>query len=103
MPKFIVHHDGYFFEWSTIVDAPTTYGMRREEFEVYFEKRYGAEAMRDLPDRLSRALAQGTSSLDGTSAESLIAGNRAGPDETELPFADVIRITCYERPAAAER
>ena len=101
MPKFIVHHDGYFFEWSTVVDAPTTYGMRREEFEAYYRERYGTEGERELPERLGRALHHGTSSINPTSAEDLIAVNRAGPGESDLPFADVIRIYCHERPEDA--
>lgn len=90
MPKFIVHHDGWFFEWSTIVDAPTTEAMRREAFEEYYQDQHGKVGMRELPARLERAVKYGTSSMDQMSAEDLIAGNRAGDDETEMSFTDIL-------------
>lgn len=92
MPKFIAHHDGWFFEWSTIVDAPTTEAMTREEFEQYYRDEYGRQAMDTLPQRLSRAIETGSSSLDGDSLADLVSGNRAGPDETELSLDGIIKL-----------
>ena len=97
MPRSIVHHDGWFFEWSTIVDAPVTIGMRRQEFKAYFLERFGQAAMLDLPRRLDRAVEFGTDLDTPTSARDLLAFNRAGRDETDLPFEDVIRLVCIEK------
>lgn len=97
MPRPIVHHDGWFFEWSTIVDAPVSIGMRRQEFKVYYLDRYGLAAMLDLPPRLDRAVEFGTSLDTPTSARELIEFNRAGIDGTDLPFEDVIQETCIDR------
>ena len=42
MPNIICHlPNGNFLEWSTVVDAPTTYGVPRPEFDEYCRKRYG--------------------------------------------------------------
>lgn len=90
MGKPIVHHNGWFFVWSTIVDAPVTKAMRRAEFESFYRECYGSEGMKELPARLERAIAKGTSSFDGESAEDLIAGNRAGNNEEELSFYNVL-------------
>lgn len=97
MPRHIVHHDGWFFEWSTIVDAPVSIGMRRQEFKVYYLERHGLAAMLDLPWRLDRAVEFGTSLDTATSARDLIEFNRAGIDGTDLPFEDVIREVCVDR------
>lgn len=51
----------YFLEWSTIVDAPVTYGMSLEEFEQYYRHEYGESGMRELPGRLERVKENGTS------------------------------------------
>ncbi len=92
MPRIIVHHDGHFFEWSTVVDAPTTHAMPRDEFEDYYRDVYGEAAMAELPRRLGKAVQTGTSSYSHASAEELIAGNRAGPGETALSFEEVILL-----------
>ena len=98
MPKYIVHHEGFFFEWSTVVDAPTSYGMPREEFEDYYRNRYGEEGSRELSQRLERAIAKGTSSRMHASAEELVRGNHAGPGEETISLEDIIRIYVTERP-----
>lgn len=92
MPSFIVHHDGYFFEWSTVSDGPTTHAMTREEFEAYYREEYGREGLATLPDRFARAIKTGTSARDGMSARDLVFGNRAGTREGELPFKKVIEL-----------
>ena len=90
MPKYICHHASKFFEWSTIVDAPVTQAMTREEFEAYYGEQYGGQGLADLPERLDRAVRNGTSSMQPMSLESLVQGNRAGPDKTELKFREII-------------
>lgn len=92
MPKFIIHHEGFFFEWSTIVDAPTSKAMRRDEFVAWYRGLYGSEGVEQLPARLERAEKYGTSSHDHESARDMILGNRAGPNEEELSFESVIGL-----------
>lgn len=94
MGRFICHHEGHFFDWSTIVDAPVTSAMTREEYEDFYRERHGSEGMRELPARLERAMKNGTSCVDGycSSLESLVVGNRAGPGEGEATLAQVLEI-----------
>lgn len=98
MPRFIIHHDGYFLEWSTVVDAPVSYGMRREEFEEYYLAEHGRSGMLELAARLERAERNGTSAIPFTSVESLTSLNRAGPRTECIPFSEIFRIYCRERP-----
>lgn len=97
MGRFLVHHDGLFLEWSTVVDAPVTYGMTPEETRAYVLQRYGDEGAATVDSRMARAVERGTSCISPpyTFAD-VVAGNRAGPDETELSKADLIR-TYFER------
>lgn len=67
--RFICHHDGKFFEFSSIVESPVTTLMSREEFENHYCRMYG-EISRDDPgalgmkDRMDRAERNGVSDLD---------------------------------------
>lgn len=69
MPRFVCHHDGKFFEFSTVVESPVSALMTREEFENYYTRTYG-ELERDnlgalgMKDRMARAEANGVSDLD---------------------------------------
>lgn len=89
MGRPIVHYQGWFFEWSSVCDAPVTQAMRREEFEREYEPM--SVYAEPLASRMERAIKNGTSYHRAESAEDLISGNRAGPDETELSFQDVLR------------
>jgi hypothetical protein len=102
MPRYIalVHYKGrpLYFEWSTIVDAPVTYGMSLEEFKQHYRERYGSEGMRVLGDRLDRVHVNGTSSLARGyhTVDALIEGNRAGPNESELSKEELIKFLADE-------
>lgn len=96
MGRYICHHDGFFFEWSTVVDAPVTYAMPREEFEQYYREEYGRSRMDDFERRMARAIETGTSA-HGYTLEDVVSGNRAGPDETEATFEQIIK-ELHDRP-----
>lgn len=100
MPRHIVKltHGGagYYLEWSTVVDAPVTFGMSREEFADHHRREYGAKPDR-LPERMGRVDRYGTSCRLGTSAATMVAANRAGPDETELSMEELVRWYCVEK------
>lgn len=97
MPTFIIHRNGLFFEWSTVIDAPVTCAMTREEYEAHYQNMHGLLGMRELPDRLERAVESGTSSRGRSSVEDMVAGNRAGEDESELSFDAVIEMVIDSR------
>ena len=91
MPTYIVHHEGKFFNWSTIVDAPTSYAMTREKYEKEYLLEYGRKGMEELPERLERAIKYGTSNIRPQSFTELIKYNRAGPNEEELSMDEILK------------
>jgi hypothetical protein len=94
MGRYIIKLDEYYLEWSTIVDAPVTFGMKREDFEAYYREMYGINGMRDLSKRLERADKKGTSSHYHESADDVISGNRAGPNESKLTRDEIYQAYC---------
>lgn len=90
MGQFIVKvaPDAYLL-WSTIVDAPVSQIKRRAEFEEYHHQLYGDAGMIGMASRFDRADRTGTSAYTMTRDE-VIAGNRAGPNETTLTIAEII-------------
>lgn len=105
MPTFIIklhdERDGkdYYMEWSTIVDAPVTYGLPKKEFEEYYGQEYGDSGSLKLPKRMARVEKTGTSaSSPNDSLENLISCNRAGDEETSLTKEQLIDKYCINRP-----
>ncbi len=89
MPKYIIKIKDRYFIWSTIVDAPLTYGMTEEDLQAYFA--HAKNALRALPERLARVAKTGTSALDGLTLEKLLAGNRAGEKEAHLTMEEIYK------------
>jgi len=97
MPRFIIKldtPDGPFYcEWSTASDAPATYLLTREELKTYIQEEYGRQGSLDFEERMSLVERQGHSiQRDGVSVESLVAHNRAGPDEECLSIEEIIEL-----------
>lgn len=89
----------WYLEWSTVVDAPVTYGMRMDEFLEHYQNSYGTEGMRGLGERLKRVEANGHSSLiDEPGLKWINNFNRAGPNETHLTTDQIFQIYCLDRP-----
>jgi hypothetical protein len=86
------NQNDYFLEWSTIVDAPVTYGMNEEEFLEYL-KTYQKCGLEHTQERIERAKKTGTSSLCYTFDE-LISFNRAGENETCLTYDELVEKYC---------
>lgn len=98
MPRYIVKINNQYLEWSTIVDAPVTFGMSLDEFKEYYSDEYGEAGMNGLSERLKRVEEKGVSSyLDG-SVSSLVSFNRAGPKETHLPLRLIKKAFCDRIP-----
>jgi hypothetical protein len=92
MPRYICKLDDLYFEWSTIVDAPITYGMTLEEFAEHYRSEYGESGMRDFSERMERVEQKGTSSHSDASVDELISWNRAGDGEQFLSKAELIEF-----------
>lgn len=102
MSRFLIKlNDGkkdYYLEWSTIVDAPVTYGLSLEELKAYIKDEYGNEGMRELDQRLKRVEEHNHSLYTNESLETVIDFNRAGPKEGRLTIKGIIRSYCQNRP-----
>ena len=95
MGKFIVKLEDYYFEWSTIVDSPITFGMSLEDFLDYYRVQYGRKGLNDLPGRLKRVEEYGSSAYQKHYwLPDLFSGNRAGPDESELTKDEIFKAYC---------
>lgn len=84
----------YYLEWSTVVDAPVTYGMTLEEFTDYYRNEYGRAGEADLEERMKRVEAKGTSSQVDGDVRSLIRGNRAGDKESSMTYNEIVAEYC---------
>ncbi len=98
MGTFIVKLHDYYFEWSTIVDAPVTFGMTPDEFTEYYREEYGKKGMQELPARLERVEKHRTSSYDSETPEDIFLCNRAGPNESKLSAAEIYKAYCLRVP-----
>lgn len=96
MPRYIAKfEEDLYCEWSTVVDAPVTYGMTREQFDDYYKYEYGRRAVQPFGEyegRMERVEKYGTSMMGGFDVKTLIIGNRAGPDETEATMKEIIEF-----------
>ena len=103
MPTFIIKLEDKYFEWSTIVDAPVTFAMSRDELEEHIKEEYGNEGLRELPERLKRVDKQGTSCCVPLTVEDLISCNRAGDGESELTKEEILEKFEYLKPMRKDK
>lgn len=87
MPKYIVQHecsDGVtrYLIWSTIVDAPLTFGCSLDEIYAEWKERYGSAGLANLKRDIAD---DGFDKLDD-----VISCNRAGKDETRLSREQIV-------------
>jgi hypothetical protein len=100
MPRYIIkltdQDESWYLEWSTIVDAPITYGLSLNEFKDWYLEEYGRKGYEELADRLKRVEKTGTSCLI-SNLEDVLSCNRAGPKETELTKEQLIDKYCRRK------
>jgi hypothetical protein len=94
--KIVEENQLWYFEWSTVVDAPITFGMSLEEFKKYYKEEYGRKGMDDLEQRLERVEEKGTSSRIHKSVDDLIDYNRAGQRGSSLSRQQLIDVYCTQ-------
>ena len=80
----------YYLEWSTIVDAPVTYGMTLEEFKAHYLEIYGTSGMEGFNIRMERVENIGHSAYNESTLDELISCNRAGEKEKCLTKEEII-------------
>lgn len=98
MPRFIVKFKDKYMIFSTIVDAPVTYGMTIGELEDYVRMTHGQSGLDDLPKRLERVERYGSSSMGKRSAEDVMGFNRAGPNEDCLTMEEIYQAYVLRKP-----
>ena len=85
----------YYLEYSSVVDAPVTFGVSLEEFTHGYRLKYGTESLKqEFPDRMKRVEEKGTSSYMYVSVEEELTCNRAGKGETRLTIPQIIDAYC---------
>ena len=89
MPRYIIKIKDRYFEYSTVVDAPVTYGMTLDEFKKYYTEEYGRSSEVNLKQRLERVESKGTSSYMDESVEATISGNVAGENGKSLTVDEI--------------
>jgi hypothetical protein len=99
MPCYIIKlEDGekeYYLEWSTVVDAPVTFGMSKDDFLRHYAHQYGHSRtiLSELDRRMERVDETGTSAR-GMTVDEVLVGNRAGPLEKFLTKKQIIEKFC---------
>jgi hypothetical protein len=98
MVNIIAKLEDKYLEWSTVVGAPLSVGLSRDEFAAYYREQYGDGKLEKLNERLDRADQTGTSDREGCDLEELIIGNQAGPDMSELTLEQIAQAYCRRAP-----
>jgi len=93
MGHIIAKFGDRYMEWTTVSDGPITPLLTVPELKRYILQAYGYKELQELPERIARADAQGTSSRMGTSAQDLLAHNAIGPNGAPVTTeAEMIRL-----------
>jgi hypothetical protein len=87
----------WYLEWSSVVDAPITYGMSLKELREYIKVTYGTEGLNDLESRLERVEKYGTSYRPKVEIDDLLEYNRAGKNEKSISKKQIIKIYCHQK------
>lgn len=82
--KFETKRGPRYLVYSSICDAPVTYGMTLAEFKKFYKKEHGEQGMKDLPARLERVEKTGSSGYEDESLKDAVLVNRAGLGETRM-------------------
>jgi hypothetical protein len=91
----------HYLVWSSIVDAPVTFGLTLEELRDYIEREDGRSGLENLARRLGGLNRYGISHpgyQDDSGLDDYIDGNRAGPDEDELTRDEIYRAYVLREP-----
>lgn len=101
MPTYILKindkrfEQDYYLEWSTVVDAPVTRGMSKQDFIDYYLAKHGMNEVEELTQRLKRVEKQGSSCLQDTNGiEHYFDFNRAGENEKTLGKEAILDRYC---------
>lgn len=102
MSRAIVKIKDRYLEWSTVADAPTTYGMNLQDFKEYYRSRWGEEIYAKLDARLDRVERKGTSVYCDDSVLKTVLCNRAGYRERNLTLDELYEWFCVKQESPPE-
>lgn len=92
MPQILIHKDGAWNIFSTVVDAPVfEHAITYDDLKYYWYTQYGATSIMNFIESSERAKEHGTSSPMEKSIKNLIICNRAGPRETYMPYKEFMK------------
>jgi hypothetical protein len=89
----------YYIHWSEIVDAPMFVAVSLADYQSYFLDRFGRDNF-DYWTRVGRwdqLETVGLSTAFYDTPREAMACNRAGPNETQLTYEDIIERYCQGR------
>lgn len=98
MGRYIIKIQDYYLEWSTIVDAPVTFGMKLDQFREYYKNEYGENGIKDFNSRIARVNKKGTSSYIHDNERQVVANNNAGPNYRKLTYDEIYQAYCLCKP-----
>lgn len=100
--KFDTDRGPRYLEWSSVVDAPVSWGVTLKKFKEYYKEEYGRSGLEELDQRLERVEMKGTSSRVHSSVDEQIRYNRAGRGETRLTKEQIIEYFCADYPVGTK-
>lgn len=87
----------YYFDYSTLTNAPTTCAMKLREYKRYYFDRHGPGSMSELAAHLQRADVTGTSAPHARDLRATIATNCAGPRAGYLGVQKLLDLVLSRR------
>jgi len=83
----------WYLVWSTIVDAPITYGMKLDAFK---RRHLSSDIAKNFEARMALVEKIGVDHEEYKSMDGILSGNRAGPAETCLTKDEIIDDYCIK-------
>lgn len=92
MPRYTVkltnekENEEYYLEWSSVVDAPITKGMTRNEFIEWFKTEYGEQYVQEWLNNENNF----------ADIENFLKYNSAGENDEELTKEEIFELYCVK-------
>ena len=84
----------FYLIWSSVVDAPTYYGMSLKGLKKHYRDAHGYLNYKDILNSLERVNQKGVSCRMHSSVEDFVEHNRAGDKEECLSLGEIIEKYC---------
>jgi len=94
MGRITIKIKDYYLEWSTVVDAPITEGMKLDAFKEWYKQEYGNSGLEKLNENLKIINEKGIGSRCYDTVDEFISFNRAGPKESCLSKDEIYSAYC---------